>query len=789
MKIIWHDTDGEYFDAGINIYRQFRKSFVLADVDQANHKVKIICSGQYLLYINDTYIGRGPGRYDRRWPSYDTIDVSTYVNSGLNTVAILCLYQGYGTGQSMVSPPGLSFELTRSDGGNPHQQVICSDETWKSSQALAFNDDAPRINGRQGNIEIFDARKDKSRWMSPEYDDRDWLPVKILKHELRVSHFWNLSPRDIPLLHEAKTPALQVVANGWGKAALLPPADKPHQLWTDIKRFLDQASLCIQHCIAPEDAETEIPEHSAILKLYECSKLYAGYLHLDITGHSGQIVDCIYMEMLPPSKDGKLVLDGLITSENRPMDRFILREGRNRLEVAFGWKAFRYVLLIVHPSPGKPVIHEVSILTREYPFKQTGNFSSSDPELNAIFEICKHTARICAQDAFVDSPSREQQQWIGDGRWTALVYFHLTGDSRLYRRMLVQIGQSQDYTGMIKPRHPDDHNNIPPIPAFALSWIAAFYEYYLHTGDLQTPGEWWSNIEHCLSWFAKHENSDGLLSDVPGWFFIDWGKPPETMDIKRGGLIAALNLQYIEALLYAAELSSALDKPDRAQALRKKASLLQDRCRKIFWNTDLGAYTDCVVEAVQSQVVSEQTNSLALLYLHGNGPLATINRNGENSEYPERIPLIMENVFQRAWQPQQSCKIGSPVPCSPFYMIRLLQALSRHNQHQLALQLLKARYKIFLEAGSTTTWEKWSLYRFDEKNNLHTDSACHGWGSTPILFFITELLGLKPLRPGYLEYQFQPQCCNIDFLRGELSTPSADLKMFVSPKKKQLWRA
>lgn len=787
MKIIWHQPDGEYFDIKSNVFRRFRKHFTLAksftEDDSNTFEINIACSGKYILYVNGNYVARGPVRYDRRWPQYDVLDISDELKTGGNVVAILCLYEGYGTGQSMISPPGLALELNARRDSSPHQLILCSDESWKSSEAEAFDCDAPRINGRQGSIEIFNAQLDEPDWTIPDFDDHHWPVVRVHKHALKVSHLWNLKPRDIPLLDETRQTANGIIATGEGNARLLAAEKATVRIWQNLQLFLDQTSLTLRN----ESPEAEAPSaetHKAILQLHAFAKLYAGYLQLHVSGTAGQIIDCIYLEALPPATNGKLNLKSLITPENRPMDRFILDEGENHLEVAFGWKAFRYVLLVIHPSRSFPAIKKVSIVSREYPFRRLNRFMSSDPELNSIFEICQHTARICAQDAFVDSPSREQQQWIGDGRWTALVYFHLTGDSQLYRRMLVQIGQSQDFSGMIKPRHPDDHNNIPPIPAFALSWISAFYEYFLHTGDLKLVREWWPNIEHLLAWFRRHQNDDGVLSNVPGWFFIDWGNPPQLMDVMRGGEVAALNLQYVEALLFSAEISEALGEKQTCKEIREQVFSLQAECRKLFWNQSLGAYIDCVTDGKQSTTISEQTNALALLFLHGTGPYPTINFPHHSKRHPERIDQILRNVFSHAWKPDDNLSNSStPVPSSPFYMIRLLQALSLHDEHHLALDILKARYRIFLQADSTTTWEKWTLYRLDDEGNQHIDSASHGWGASPVLFFFNELLGISPLRPGYEDHSFNPHLAGLEYLSGNYRFPgkNASLAIEVSP--------
>ena len=69
-------------------------------------------------------------------------------------------------------------------------------------------------------------------------------------------------------------------------------------------------------------------------------KIRAGYIALNITGYGGDIVDVVYGEEL---FDGKICFDGV---SYRPISRFILKDGENRLETKFNYEAFRYVMLI-----------------------------------------------------------------------------------------------------------------------------------------------------------------------------------------------------------------------------------------------------------------------------------------------------------------------------------------------------------------------------------------------------------------------------------------------------------
>lgn len=169
--------------------------------------------------------------------------------------------------------------------------------------------------------------------------------------------------------------------------------------------------------------------------------------------------------------------------------RFVLREGRQTLRGEFNWIAFRYAQLWIW-SPGPLDIHDAVLQSLSLPLGPAGHFRCNDDFLNRLDGICEHTLRLCAQDGIVDSSSREQQQWIGDGRFTAITLHHRFAVGVLHRRMIEQIGQGIDWLGTMVPRFPSGNMNVSPIPLYCLQWVLAFKDYQLLTGDNSLLNDW-----------------------------------------------------------------------------------------------------------------------------------------------------------------------------------------------------------------------------------------------------------------------------------------------------------
>lgn len=65
----------------------FRKVFQLAKVPQ-EAKLRIFADSRYILWINGTYVGRGPNRFHIGGPEYDTYNVAGHLKVGENLVAV-----------------------------------------------------------------------------------------------------------------------------------------------------------------------------------------------------------------------------------------------------------------------------------------------------------------------------------------------------------------------------------------------------------------------------------------------------------------------------------------------------------------------------------------------------------------------------------------------------------------------------------------------------------------------------------------------------------------------------
>ena len=153
--------------SGKNQWVCFRKNVYLTSTKRAS--LRITADSRYWVYINGVECSCGPAR---GWPEHqpvDTIDVTTFLKSGKNTISVLVNYIGESTSQYINGRGGLLAQVEFSDGTK-----IQTDETWKCKTHAAFQRALCRINVAQPWLEIFDAAAFPPEWNLPEFDDADW---------------------------------------------------------------------------------------------------------------------------------------------------------------------------------------------------------------------------------------------------------------------------------------------------------------------------------------------------------------------------------------------------------------------------------------------------------------------------------------------------------------------------------------------------------------------------------------------------------------------------------------
>jgi glycogen debranching enzyme len=148
---------------------------------------------------------------------------------------------------------------------------------------------------------------------------------------------------------------------------------------------------------------------------------------------------------------------------------------------------------------------------------------------------------------------------------------------------------------------------IPHTPYYGTADATPLYLIALHAawraiGDRRILERHLETAEGCLSWIDEYGDRDGdgfqeyQTRSPVGYENMGWKDSGDAVVYPDGSLVkgpkALCELQgYVyDAWVRMAEVFDALDKPERAQALRAKAAALFERFNEAFWDEELGFY-------------------------------------------------------------------------------------------------------------------------------------------------------------------------------------------------------
>ncbi|MCL2159041.1 MAG: hypothetical protein FWH48_06515, partial [Oscillospiraceae bacterium] len=194
-KYIWHNP----CDKSRNPYAAFRKTFWLDDAKNiASADFNIFADTIYKLWVNGTFVGFGPVRFDPRFPQFDTYDLSPYLKNGKNAIAVLANFHGHKTYKNVPEVAAMIAWGKICD-----IDLSTNAKNWKCEAHAAYLRYTPKLSFALNAQIFYDQAKFDEDWTNPDYDDQAWNDAVELVDQ---THFGELAPREIPFMSMEKLP-------------------------------------------------------------------------------------------------------------------------------------------------------------------------------------------------------------------------------------------------------------------------------------------------------------------------------------------------------------------------------------------------------------------------------------------------------------------------------------------------------------------------------------------------------------------------------------------------------
>lgn len=745
-----------------NLFVQFRRVISLEAVP-LTAPIRISADGRYMLYVNDDYIGRGPARCDPLYQYYDEHDIAPHLRGGDNVIAVLA--HSYGRDMSWYQLPRTDWSRQFGCGGlfveSDVLPALNTGTGWRYVVSEAWERDTPV--GGVGFAEVYDARRADDGWTRAGFGDSNWQPAVVLQMPgIGMAHdaepFPHMVARDIPPLLEEHRDAARVAlvaeVEARDDAAMIALASAAH-------RPLATCEVGQPEALLSGSGETVVrcAAGRAVTIVLDFGRDVAGYPRLELAGAAGATVDVSYAERV--RDDGRVQPQraSFITGAN--LHRYILRDGGQSWQ-KFDRCGFRYLQLTVAAAPDRPDepvrIRRANVDFTSYPAGSRGSFACSDDALTRIWEAGAYTLRLCMQDGFEDCPSREQRQWVGDAYVESLVDYACFGDTRLTAKLIRQVAQSQRSDGMTQMATPSDLASRSGlyIVDYCLSWIMTVRDYLLHTGDASVVDDVFPNIARAIAWFEAHLDAGGLLVDPPGWIFIDWA------EVDKRGACTVLNALLAGALRDAAVLADQQEAARLAAQWRAMAARIGDALNRRLWDDVRGVYADALLPGGPARRVSQQAN--AAMIARGVAPRERWDSMLDYSTGPSRLVETSTRMGPAARTALDEER--QVVLAQPFFMHVVHRALAAAGRHDAIVENIRARWLPMLDAGGTDTfWEHWH----------GEESRCHAWSATPVYDLSREVLGVRPLEPGFARFRVEPHLAGLAWAEGVYPSVRGDI--------------
>lgn len=645
-----------------NVHTLFRKEFTLREAP-ARALLTVTADDYCRLYVNGAFTVQGPEPgYHFAYPYY-WLDVTDFTQAGANVLAAHVYYQGLVNRVWNSGDNRAGFMLRlEATYADGTRDVIETDETWRCHALAAFP--GARTTGYDTQfLEDIDLRAWPAGWADAGFDDSGWAAP--------------LMGRQDHTFVRASTPPLQV--SRWFPGAAVRVGEGRYR--------------------------------------YDFGMTIVGHTRIRVSGPAGHRMTVRHGEELNP--------DGSVRHEMRAKcvyEEFPVLSGGDDLVAFYDYRSFRHLEIL--DAPSEP---EVWVDVRHYPFDpDAARFESPHRLLQDTWTICRNAVWMGTQGGFLDCPSREKGQYLGDAIIAARAHLWLTGDTRITRKAVVDFAHSAHISPSLLSIAPG--NVMQEIAEYSLQYPLLVEAYHRHSGD-DTLARWVAERVYpaLFDYFAGFQDERGLIVglDKPEkWVLVDW---PENLrddydykaSLKRGNTV--LNAFHHGALLSAARLCAAvgLDGAPYAARAARAAAGIAAHCT----DPETGLYRDAPESPRHS--------------LHANA-------------IPMRFGLVEgvdeDRVFAHIAEKGLACGV--------YIASYVIEACFERGRADLGYALLtnesERSWAEMLRHGATTCMEVWGP---DQKWNT---SWLHPWAASPIYLVAERLLGLSPASPGWAGLRVVP---------------------------------
>ncbi|MBQ9116515.1 MAG: hypothetical protein IJY04_05785 [Clostridia bacterium] len=475
-------------------------------------------------------------------------------------------------------------------------------------------------------------------------------------------------------------------------------------------------------------AEFTVEPGEKVTRMFDFEKIYAAYPVVELFGDSLATVTVDAVEI-----EGSERKAGEIRSSGSYKHRWLRMYSVGSLRIT------------VSNEGNAPVtVKEASIISVNYPSatsivnedksKREGDFRCSDDYLNRLYELCRHTERICRQSLHLDSPlHQEPLACTGDYMIENHIDAFAFGDLSVSRFDLVRTAQILRIKGA-RMFH----------TTYSRLWVQMLRDYYAYTGDSSVFAETYEELGLLMERFNTYMGSSGVLENCPNYMFVDWVNtdgynlhhPPKALGQ------TVMNAFYYRALTDAAYIAETVGDAAATKRYTRRAASLKQAYNRCFYDVDRKLYF--------SGTNSADTEMAKPYHWLPENPLKRYYGLHENVL---SVLYGLCDSFERQGLMVRALEDETLTPVQPYFMHFVLDAVySAGLWERYGMKLLR-RWQVCLDKTEKGLCEGWGEFSGD---------VSHAWGGTPAYQLPARLSGIKMLEPGFEKIVLKPALYGLD---------------------------
>lgn len=775
QKIYLNDSDFARLD---NQYIQFIDFFSTEKLTglAASRKggrivVNISAENHYVLYVNGKHAGHGINISTAENCCYDSLDITEYtLPNAQNKLAVL-LYYSKRTSTTGNHSPGIIFEVKYYAPGERTGSVLLASapETQSRIAAEYSIGDIPKVSESGEYTFEYDGTV-YDNWESPEYvisqNNRSRISwqnssvcdtvCKYIPNTLKP--FTTLSPRPVKILAQGlfdygneyrhshtKTPAAYMQ-----NAAMISKSFE--QLSSaSTTRFLnidDSPKVSFSYSFSDKKDSENIPLVLFGKGMYVIFDLFQeehGHIFFDIEAPKGTIINISY------GND----LDDL---------RVRSRENNNNYSCSYicnGERSFfahfihrihgRYLQFFVESE--SVTFHACGILPEAYPFatKDTSTFIFSDALHNKIYSkgitVFNQLALKMAEESFLNFTGKD----LMNLKNFLLCNYYFTGDCVFAENIIMKLSEDiKNYFSTAFETAEIICQSSSIYDKF-LYWVQFFADHLLYSGNTELALTQLPLAVSIVNFFLE-KCKDGLTVKIYTGKQCDEDST-SYLDAELTALVIIATEKLAQTFAFIAD-NQGISSRDRntyiynANQYMNCCETLRSGFHKAFYDEEKELYASKVIDNIKQQH-TEHINSLAIYC-------------GATSKYATLQNKIAELLTCEKYMNPDLLHYEALLLCDDKYINYVMDNIENYCGNLL---FSKPSYE-FLKA---------KLQSEDVDNNYDEQSFL-----IPLLVYFKYILGLRPTRPGFAEYQCQPRQYKTHIAEGTINTPSGQFLITTS---------